>query len=223
MYEQKPLQLQAYEYLTAQIKSGKLEADVIYSETKTASELGISRTPLKDALVRLAQDRYVDIIPSKGFRLHQITVEDIENTYEVRCAVESFCAVDLFHKRTSPAGKRALRTLEDCLEKQQRVLEQGGTVERFFQFDERFHQTIIDFTNNPEFRRLHATFSYWISKLANATLRQTGRMECALSEHRRIYRSLLGADLSEVYRAVTEHLEITRDLSLRIQQTEPSQ
>ena len=48
-------------------------------------------------------------------------------------------------------------------------------------------------------------------------------MECALSEHRRIYRSLLGADLSEVYRAVTEHLEITRDLSLRIQQTEPSQ
>lgn len=220
MYEQKPLQLQAYEYLTDQIKSGKLKAGIIYSETKTAAELGISRTPLKDALVRLAQDRYVDIIPSKGFCLHEITSDDIENTYEVRCAIESFCAVNLFHKRASALGRRALRQLDVLLKKQQEVLERGGTIERFFLFDERFHQIIIDFTDNPEFHRLHATFSYWISKLANATLGQPGRMEHALSEHQRIYQSLLAEDLSEVYQAVTEHQEITRDLSLGIQQAE---
>lgn len=220
MYEQKPLQIQAYEYLTKQIKSGKLKAGVIYSETKTASELGISRTPLKDALVRLAQDRYVDILPSKGFCLHEITEEDIENTYEVRCAIEYFCAVDLFHKRASPKGVKTLGALEDCLTRQQDILERGGNIERFFQFDDRFHQTIIHFTNNPEFQRLYATFSYWVSKLAHATLRQPGRMEQALAEHRRIYDNLLGDDLSQLYQAVMEHLEITRDLSLHIQRTD---
>ena len=63
-----PLQERAFTYLKKLIASGGLTPGVIYSETRIASEIGISRTPVKDALVRLSQDKYIDIIPSKGFR-----------------------------------------------------------------------------------------------------------------------------------------------------------
>ena len=65
-----PLQEKAYAYLKKQIIEGKLEPNVVYSETKIAAGIGVSRTPMKDALVRLQQDKYVDILPSRGFCLH---------------------------------------------------------------------------------------------------------------------------------------------------------
>ena len=219
MYEQKPLQHQAYDYLTQQIKAGALKPGVIYSETRIAAEIGISRTPMKDALVRLAQDRYVDIIPSKGFCLHTISAQDIENTYEVRSAIETFCAVDLFRYRDTAAGKKALRQLKDSLDRQEQALEDNSDIQKFYDYDDQFHQTILLFTNNPEFQRLHGTFSHRISELANATLRKPGRMERAMLEHRLIYDSLQRDDLTALYLAVSRHLEITRDLSLEIQST----
>ena len=74
----KPLQEHAYDHLRDLILSGALKPNVFYSETKMAAEIGISRTPMKDALVRLAQDKYIDIIPSKGFRLHEMSAEEAQ-------------------------------------------------------------------------------------------------------------------------------------------------
>lgn len=64
------LQEEAYTHIKEQILSGALREEQIYSETKIAAMIGISRTPVKDALVRLSQERLVDILPSRGFRLH---------------------------------------------------------------------------------------------------------------------------------------------------------
>ena len=50
---------------------------------------------MQDALVRLSQDRFIDIIPSKGFCLHEMSEEDIWHTYQARTAVEGFCAMQL--------------------------------------------------------------------------------------------------------------------------------
>ena len=67
------LQTQAYDYLIAQIKDGTLRPNTIYSLNQMAKEIGVSRTPLRDAVLRLEQERYVDILPSKGFVLHKMT------------------------------------------------------------------------------------------------------------------------------------------------------
>ena len=60
------LQEEAYTHIKEQILSGALREELIYSETKIAAMIGISRTPVKDALVRLSQERLVDILPSRG-------------------------------------------------------------------------------------------------------------------------------------------------------------
>ena len=94
-----PLQEKAYQYLKEKINRGELEHGKFYSETKMAAEIGISRTPFKDALVRLSQDRYIDIVPSRGFCLHALSLQDITNTYQSRTAVEGFCALTLHTRR----------------------------------------------------------------------------------------------------------------------------
>lgn len=78
-----PLNEQAYQHLQMLIMTHKLSYDKIYSETKLSKELGISRTPFRDAIHRLAQEGYIDIIPSKGFTLHQLTSKDIIETFQV--------------------------------------------------------------------------------------------------------------------------------------------
>lgn len=86
----KRLQEQAYDYLKELILSGEMIENEIYSETKLASEIGISRTPIRDALQRLSQDGFIDIIPSKGFRIHQITANEIVEIFQIRSAIEGF-------------------------------------------------------------------------------------------------------------------------------------
>ena len=113
MAEYRPLQESAYNYIRDKVLAGQLQPNVLYSETRMAAELNISRTPMKDALVRLSQEKLIDILPSKGFRLHQMSGEDILQTYQARTAVEGFCAMQLARNRRTPAGAVLLQNLRD--------------------------------------------------------------------------------------------------------------
>ena len=61
------LQQEAYNYIKDLILTNRLDVNSLYSETKLSKELGISRTPMREALQCLSQDGYIDVIPSKGF------------------------------------------------------------------------------------------------------------------------------------------------------------
>ena len=109
------LQEEAYAHIKEQILTGALQEDQIYSETRIAAMIGISRTPVKDALVRLNQERLVDILPSRGFRLHRMSEDDIWDTYQVRTAVEGFCVVHLAHRKDTPEGQAAFLRFVDSV------------------------------------------------------------------------------------------------------------
>ena len=66
MKEPQLLQTKAYDYLINLIKKGELETDKIYSLNQLAKEAGFSKTPFRDAVLRLEQERYIDILPSRG-------------------------------------------------------------------------------------------------------------------------------------------------------------
>ena len=111
------LQDKAYDYLINKIKNGDLEADEIYSLNQMSKEIGISRTPLRDAVMKLAQERYIDVLPSKGFVLHKMTKEDMEETYQIRNAIESFCLKQLSRNVNTERGKQYYAKLEGKVER----------------------------------------------------------------------------------------------------------
>ena len=75
MTETSSLQSQAYNIIKEKILSKSMDSDALYSETRLARELGISRTPLREALQCLSQDGYITIIPSRGFKIRCLKLQ----------------------------------------------------------------------------------------------------------------------------------------------------
>ena len=97
-----PLQQKAYEYLKDKVVSGKLDKDQVYSESYFAKELKMSRTPVREALQRLVQEGYIDVLPSRGFVIHPLTESDIVAMYQIRTAIECFCLSHYAGHRNDP-------------------------------------------------------------------------------------------------------------------------
>lgn len=221
-----PLQQKAYEYLLHLIRSGGLEPGVIYSETRLAAQIGISRTPFRDALVRLSQDKYIDILPSKGFCLHLISQEDVWTTYQARIAVEGYCAMDLVSAGASAAGQEILSRLEENLHCMEDMILKKASLTDILACDLEFHQTIVRFPGNEELISLYESLNHRVSYIALESFHKPGRPAQALEEHWRIYRAIREAkERVEIgpYLAVMHHMEASRDIVLELLADKDSQ
>lgn len=223
MAEYRPLQESAYNHIRDKVLSGQLQPNVLYSETKMAAELNISRTPMKDALVRLSQEKLIDILPSKGFRLHVMSSEDILQTYQARTAVEGFCAIQLARNRQSPAGRATIRAMEDSVASMARLLrreaEGEDLMDALLACDLQFHQALVDFSGNDELRQLFNSYHYRLYFFALEAFQQEGRLQNACEEHQEILDAILdpGDPLGiHAYLAVMRHMEATRDIMLSL-------
>ena len=85
------LQSQAYMTIKELILTNSLDTNKLYSQTQLAKNMGISRTPLREALQCLSQDGYINIIPSRGFKVRVLNKKNARMIIEARCAIEGFC------------------------------------------------------------------------------------------------------------------------------------
>jgi DNA-binding GntR family transcriptional regulator len=208
----KPLQFQAYEHLKQMIKDGKFESDCIYSETKIAKELGFSRTPMRDAIQRLSQERYLDIIPSKGFQIHTLTEQDLIETYQVRCALEGFCTVQLAKDYETPEAKIVIRTLESLLEQQEEVINTSHSILQFTELDRQFHDKIVHYLDNSVISDTFDTYRHQMKKQTILSLAKEGRLEETLQEHRAIFENIKIGAVGRTYKATLAHLEKPKEI-----------
>ena len=203
----KPLQIKAYESLKAMILEGHFEKGEIYSETKVSNELEISRTPIRDAVQRLAQEKYIDVIPSKGFRLHEMTEQDLLETYQIRCALEGFCTVQLARNNHTVKAGKVIKSLENLIQSQENVINQSGKVEEFAPYDQKFHEQIVAYSDNASLINVFTSYLYQISSQMCLSLRVEGRMLQTVEEHRKIVDAIKTGSLEESYLATLAHLE----------------
>ena len=212
------LQEEAYTHIKEQILSGALREELIYSETKIAAMIGISRTPVKDALVRLSQERLVDILPSRGFRLHRMSEADIWDTYQVRTAVEGFCVVHLAHRKDTPEGQTAIAELERSIARMEGLAD--APLDQLWQEDLAFHSRLVAFSGNQEFSQLFESCNHRMSVIAKQSFQSPNRRQAAIGEHRAILeaiRTCTGRDDLTAYGALRTHMEASRDIVLREQ------
>ena len=137
------LQQYAYDYLKNIIISGQLDEHKLYSERQLSLELNISRAPIRDALQRLSQEEYVDVLPKRGFRIHPLTKNDIISMYQMRTAIESFC---LHHYASSPDSDQTLVILEKKkanVKTQEHYLAASKDYSSYVEIECQFHELII--------------------------------------------------------------------------------
>lgn len=206
MNTKSPLQVQAYHHIKEQILNGALESDILYSETRLASELEISRTPMREALQCLSQDGYITIIPSKGFMIRRLNQEDMLETIQIRCAIEGFCTQLIAAEIDTKKGKQLLKTLSRLLERQEKTLYAPDAISSFIECDHQFHLNIVEYADNKEFTQLFQRLMYLIHLTTSNALSVPGRMEGTLSEHKQFFELLQRGDGNSAYQLLISHL-----------------
>ena len=200
------LQAQAYTYVKKQILTKKLVANVLYSETKLAAELGISRTPMRESLHFLSQDGYITIIPSKGFMIRQLTEKDMLETIQIRCAIEGFCTHVIASEIESKKGQQLIKTLDKLLELMKKAKNSNDSNKAYVDYDHKFHLELVNYVDNSEFNRTFQRLMYLIHLTTSTSLSVPGRIDSTLDEHEQYFRSLKAADGDTAYGTLIKHL-----------------
>lgn len=204
------LQQQAYDFIKEQILSGKLAPDTLYSETRLASEVGISRTPMREALQCLSQDGYITIVPSKGFQIRQLTEKDMMESIQVRCAIEGFCTSAIAVQTDTPRGKALIEDLENIVAQMRHYASTADSdhdsLNRFISYDHEFHLKLVEFMDNSEFEELYQRLMYMIRLTSNTALSKLGRVDGTLKEHEEYLQALKDGKSHDAYSILMNHL-----------------
>ena len=199
------LQMQAYDCIKNSILNGELEPGQLYSETKLSAEIGISRTPMREALQCLSQDGYISIIPSKGFMIRQLNEKDMKASIEVRCAIEGFCTTVIASQIDTPAGKHLLSDLERTLKDMDDALSDNN-LEQFIYYDHQFHLLLVNYLHNDEFNQIFQRLLYLIQLTSQDALSTEGRVKGTVDEHLAYFDALKSGDGQKAYGIMIHHL-----------------
>lgn len=209
----KPLQMQAYEYMKEKTLNNEFTPGEIYSETKIATEIGISRTPFRDAVQRLVQEGYIDIIPSKGFMLHEMEVRDIVETFQVRTAIEGYCAMLAAREARSDRAGELFEELDRLMGKLNKFAKENN-INRFVEYDNQFHLKLVAYAGNSAFDEMFGMYIHRIRNMASSSLMHPGRVAETLKEHNDIIRSMKSGDIEAVNNAISAHMERPKEIML---------
>lgn len=194
MQSRKSLQDKAYEYLKAQIMDGAFEKGKIYSLAAITASLNMSRTPVRDALLSLSQENLVDVLPSRGFQLHEVTRREIIELYQLRCAIEGYCAAFLASCYAADPSRSEIAMLDKNLKLQEKAVYDHQSADKYCILDIEFHNIIISSTKNKHFYHIIKNNRVRSSDFSLVSLRKEGVIELTLKEHKAIYEALCTGD-----------------------------
>jgi len=205
---------QAYDYLKSAILQGDLESGRIYSEQYFADQLEISRTPVREAVLQLSQEGFVQIHPNIGVSVRQISADDIQEMFQLRSAIECYCCKSAAERVSSPEGEELLRNLENYIAREEQIYHSHGSPADCMEHDTKFHLTLVEFLGNSQIKEIMNRLRSRINIVGIKTLYKPGRLEATLNEHRRIVESIRLGQPMEAYKAAEHHFHMAQDVLL---------
>ena len=198
----KPLRELVFEALREAIINGTLKPGERLMEVQLADELGVSRTPVREAIRKLEHDGFVVMIPRKGAYVADISLKDIAEIFDVRKALEALAAQLAAERATDEDLERAERILVEygeCIER--------NDIQRLIEVDTRFHETIYQMAGNARLQQMLSLLREQVQRFRTMTLSHGPRMRIALEEHRRIVEAIAQRDAELAGRLAAEHIE----------------
>ena len=192
----------AYDFTKWAILSAVYAAGDVITEAGVAHEIGVSRTPVREALLRLEVEGLVQLQPKRGAVVSSFTAGEVEDVLEARVLVENYTAARSFMNRARllPQLEKAHMVMSQC--RKQR--DTAG----FTQADRVFHELIVDAAGNAVLSSIYRTLRERQTLFTSVLMRgRTDRMDDAVAEHGRILNTLR-QDTEKVFTdAVNAHLE----------------
>lgn len=193
------------------ILDGTYEPGTVIQESRLAAELGVSRTPVREAFRKLEQEGLVTVIPNKGAVVAGITEKDIEDIYAVRAVVEGLAAKwAAVHITAAQLGE-----LEELLAKMERAAEKND-FRTWRELDTRFHEVLYEASHSVPLELVLSAFHDYVRRARLDSLASPGRMRQAGEEHAAIVDALKEKDPEMAAHALAEHARSAAENWLRV-------
>jgi DNA-binding GntR family transcriptional regulator len=196
---------QVFERLESDILSGVYKRGEILTELKLCEALGVSRTPVREAMKRLEQEHIIEDC-GKGMRVLSITAEDAACIYEIRSRVEGLAAAACA-KNISAEDLKALRDIVDL----QAFYAERGDSDRVKTLDSEFHEMIYRCSGSAVLFDTLSPLHKKVQKFRKAAVEQRSRAEESVKEHRALYEAIASRDEGEAERVMNAHVASARD------------
>lgn len=179
------------------------------SEQEIAVRLGMSRTPVHEAIIRLQEDGLVRVLSKRGVMVCPLSPEDVREIYDVIIAIESMAAELL---ATLPDKERRLvaRKLEGATVRMEEALRKDNLL-AWASADDLFHRTLVERCGNGRIRRIAQTVTDQAHRARLLTLKLRSKPTGSAAAHRRIIGAIQKGRVAEAHRYAREHRVSARD------------
>ncbi len=168
---------------------------------KICEQLGVSRSPVAEAIARLASERLVDVIPQSATRVSGFSMGEIHEACFLREAIELAVVGKVAETRT----EKQLMLLTREVRMQQLMIEDGD-LEGFFKVDEAFHGLLVEFTGYPGVSNMASSIDLRLNRARMLLLPEEGRVANTAEEHTRILLAIKAKDAQLAQKEMKNHL-----------------
>ena len=194
----------AYDCIKDRIISNDFGPDEFLSETKLGEMIGVSRTPIREALHMLEAEGFVQLIPNKGAQVMGMSETDVKEIFELRRALETLAAEKLIDRN----NKFLLQLIKGTLQRQLDC-KQKGDLTGFVLIDRQFHLMLVRAIDNERLYRFYEGLRDHMVRLGLKAIQTAERVDGALREHNLMVTSLSNRDHVMFQHILEQHLEVT--------------
>jgi len=208
----KTLGEQAYESLRDAIITLRLEPGKMVFEPELATEMGISRTPIREAFRMLLTEELIDILPQKGARVELISERKVEETRVVRESLEvsAFRLLARNWNKNEEDYEKAAKQIEELLESQRIAARQNDPL-LFLKWDEAFHRKLLTQTGNFTLLTIVFQMRGHLNRLRYLMLEELSQMDALITEHEEIFAAVLANNEPLTVKLMEKHLRKLND------------
>jgi DNA-binding GntR family transcriptional regulator len=205
-----PLREVVFETLRNAIRSSILKPGQRLMEIHLAEKLGVSRTPVREAIRKLELEGYVIMMPRRGTYVANLSIRDVNEVFEIRTALDSLAS-----------GLAAERISDDELEELQRLLVQIGehieenNMDKIVETDTKFHDLLYKASRNNRLVGIISNLREQLTRFRTKSMSYPGRLRETLEEHRRIVDTIAQGNVLDAQKAAEKHMEKSEQTLLK--------
>lgn len=197
-----PLREVVCETLREAIRTGVLKPGERLMEIQLAEELGVSRTPVREAIRKLELEGYVIMMPRRGTYVANLSIRDVNEVFEIRISLDSLAS-----------GLAAERITEEELDRLKRLLALIGeyieenNMDKIVETDTEFHDLLYQASRNTRLVGIIFNLREQLTRFRTTSMAYPGRLTETLEEHRRIVEAIAEGNVMEAQKAAEDHME----------------
>ncbi|MGY5800037.1 GntR family transcriptional regulator [Rhizobium hainanense] len=196
-----PIAAQIYERLRRAITTLSMLPSEALSEKELSLQLGVSRTPVREALIRLADEGLIDILPQRGSFVAPIRLRDVEEAQFIRESLE----VAVSRRLAGGCSRRFLTEIKSNLYDQEKAVNTEA-LDLFLDLDEAFHRSFCEEAGLPKSWRVIQSVKLQMDRVRYLSLPDLGHLRVLLTQHRSIVDAIESGDVEKAGNDMAAHL-----------------